>query len=47
MSDVTADIDKFGNLLTILNAVLFVLIGLELLIIQTNEKILFAAIILY
>jgi CPA1 family monovalent cation:H+ antiporter len=48
MSDVTAEyIDKFWELVDeILNAVLFVLIGLELLIIQTNEKILFAAIIL-
>lgn len=48
MSDVTAEyIDKFWELVDeILNAVLFVLIGLELLIIQTNKKILFAAIIL-
>ncbi|WP_339920708.1 sodium:proton antiporter [uncultured Flavobacterium sp.] len=48
MSDVTAEyIDKFWELVDeILNAVLFVLIGLELLIIQTNEKILFAAVIL-
>jgi len=48
MSDVTAEyIDKFWELIDeILNAVLFVLIGLELLIIQTNEKILFAAVIL-
>ncbi|CAM2944552.1 monovalent cation:H+ antiporter, CPA1 family [Flavobacterium frigoris] len=48
ISDVTAEyIDKFWELIDeILNAVLFVLIGLELLIIQTNEKILFAVIIL-
>lgn len=48
MSDVTAEyIDKFWELIDeILNAVLFVLIGLELLVIQTNEKILFAALIL-
>ena len=48
MSDVTAEyIDKFWELVDeILNAVLFVLIGLELLIIQTNQKILFAAVIL-
>jgi len=48
MSDITAEyIDKFWELIDeILNAVLFVLIGLELLIIQTNKKILIAAIIL-
>ncbi|MGO4822291.1 MULTISPECIES: cation:proton antiporter [unclassified Flavobacterium] len=48
MSDVTAEyIDKFWELIDeILNAVLFVLIGLELLIIQTNKKILIAAVIL-
>lgn len=48
MSDITAEyIDKFWELIDeILNAVLFVLIGLELLIIQTNKKIIIAAIIL-
>jgi CPA1 family monovalent cation:H+ antiporter len=48
MSDVTAEyIDKFWELIDeILNAVLFVLIGLELLIIQTNQKIVLASIIL-
>lgn len=48
MSDVTAEyIDKFWELIDeILNAVLFVLIGLELLIIQTSQKVLFAAVIL-
>jgi CPA1 family monovalent cation:H+ antiporter len=48
MSDITAEyIDKFWELIDeILNAVLFVLIGLELLIIQTNQKILLASIIL-
>tara|TARA_R110000868_G_scaffold108031_7_gene295202 strand:+ start:9998 stop:11227 length:1230 start_codon:yes stop_codon:yes gene_type:complete len=48
MSDVTAEyVDKFWELIDeILNALLFVLIGLELLVIQTNQKILFAAIII-
>ena len=48
MSDVTAEyVDKFWELIDeILNAVLFVLIGLELLIIQTSQKVLFAAVIL-
>ncbi|OCB76059.1 cation:proton antiporter [Flavobacterium crassostreae] len=48
MSDVTSEyIDKFWELIDeILNAVLFVLIGLELLIIQTNPKIFIAAVIL-
>ncbi|UQD57167.1 sodium:proton antiporter [Flavobacterium sp. K5-23] len=48
MSDITAEyVDKFWELIDeILNALLFVLIGLELLIIQTNQKILFAAIII-
>jgi CPA1 family monovalent cation:H+ antiporter len=36
-------VDKFWELIDeILNALLFVLIGLELLIIQTNQKIVFA-----
>jgi CPA1 family monovalent cation:H+ antiporter len=41
MSDITAEyVDKFWELIDeILNALLFVLIGLELLIIQTNQKI--------
>jgi monovalent cation:H+ antiporter, CPA1 family len=48
MSDITAEyVDKFWELIDeILNALLFVLIGLELLVIQTNQKILFAAIII-
>ncbi|SDX42891.1 cation:proton antiporter [Flavobacterium degerlachei] len=48
MSDITAEyVDKFWELIDeILNALLFVLIGLELLIIQTNQKILFAAILI-
>jgi CPA1 family monovalent cation:H+ antiporter len=48
MSDITAEyVDKFWELIDeILNALLFVLIGLELLIIQTNQKIVFAAIII-
>lgn len=48
MSDITAEyIDKFWELIDeILNAVLFVLIGLELLIIQTNQKIIIAAVTL-
>jgi CPA1 family monovalent cation:H+ antiporter len=41
-------VDKFWELIDeILNALLFVLIGLELLIIQTNQKIVFAAIIIF
>jgi CPA1 family monovalent cation:H+ antiporter len=49
MSDITAEyVDKFWELIDeILNALLFVLIGLELLIIQTNQKIVFAAIIIF
>ena len=48
MSDVTAEyVDKFWELIDeILNALLFVLIGLELLIIQTNQKVVFAAILI-
>jgi CPA1 family monovalent cation:H+ antiporter len=48
MSDVTAEyVDKFWELIDeILNAVLFVLIFLELLVIQINQKILFAAVII-
>ena len=48
MSDIKAEyVDKFWELIDeILNALLFVLIGLELLIIQTNQKIVFAAIII-
>jgi CPA1 family monovalent cation:H+ antiporter len=48
MSDVTAEyVDKFWELIDeVLNAILFVLIGLELLVIQTNQKILFAALII-
>ena len=48
MSEITAEyVDKFWELIDeILNALLFVLIGLELLVIQTNQKILFAAIII-
>lgn len=48
MSDTTARyVDGFWELIDeILNALLFVLIGLELLVIKTNEKILFAAIII-
>tara|TARA_R110002126_G_scaffold26496_1_gene89459 strand:+ start:38 stop:1267 length:1230 start_codon:yes stop_codon:yes gene_type:complete len=48
MSDVTAEyVDKFWELIDeILNALLFVLIGLELLVIQTNQKILLASIII-
>ena len=48
MSDTTAEyVDKFWELIDeILNALLFVLIGLELLIIQTNQKIVFAAILI-
>jgi CPA1 family monovalent cation:H+ antiporter len=40
MSDITEEyVDKFWELIDeILNALLFVLIGLELLIIQTNQK---------
>jgi CPA1 family monovalent cation:H+ antiporter len=48
MSDVTAEyVDKFWELIDeILNAVLFVLIGLELLVIQINQKIIVAAVII-
>ncbi len=48
MSDTTTDyVDKFWALVDdILNAVLFVLIGLELLIVQTNSTVLLVAIIL-
>ena len=48
MSDITAEyIDKFWELIDeILNAILFVLIGLELLIIQTNMRVLFVSIAL-
>lgn len=48
MSDVTAEyVYEFWELVDeILNALLFVLIGLELLVIQTNQKILFAAVII-
>jgi CPA1 family monovalent cation:H+ antiporter len=48
MSDITAEyVDKFWELIDeVLNPLLFVLIGLELLVIQTNQKILFAAIII-
>jgi CPA1 family monovalent cation:H+ antiporter len=48
MSDITEEyVDKFWELIDeILNALLFVLIGLELLIIQTNQKIVFAAVII-
>lgn len=48
MSDTTAEyVDKFWELIDeILNAILFVLIGFELLIIQTNSTVLFVAIIL-
>jgi CPA1 family monovalent cation:H+ antiporter len=48
MSDITAEyIDKFWELIDeILNALLFVIIGLELLIIQSNRKIFFAALII-
>ncbi|MBP9186537.1 MAG: sodium:proton antiporter [Bacteroidia bacterium] len=48
MSDTTTEyIDKFWELIDeILNALLFVLIGLELLIIQTNKTVLIVALIL-
>jgi monovalent cation:H+ antiporter, CPA1 family len=48
MSDTTAEyIDKFWELIDeILNALLFVLIGLELLVIQTNKIVLWVACIL-
>ena len=48
MSDRTAEyIDKFWELIDeILNALLFVLIGLELLVIQTSQTVLLVAIIL-
>ncbi|MEO8794959.1 MAG: sodium:proton antiporter [Daejeonella sp.] len=48
MSDVTTEyIDKFWELLDeILNAILFVLIGLELLVIEKDEKIIYASLIL-
>jgi CPA1 family monovalent cation:H+ antiporter len=48
MSDVTAEyVDKFWELIDeILNAVLFVLIDLELLVIQINQKIIVAAVII-
>jgi CPA1 family monovalent cation:H+ antiporter len=48
MSEITTQyIDKFWELIDgILNAVLFVLIGLELLVIQTNQKIIYISLIL-
>lgn len=48
MSDITAEyIDKFWELMDeILNAILFVLIGLELLILQINQTIVFVSLIL-
>jgi monovalent cation:H+ antiporter, CPA1 family len=48
MSEITAGyIDKFWELIDeIMNAILFVLIGLELLVIQTNQKIIIVALIL-
>lgn len=48
MSEMTAEyIDKFWELMDeILNAILFVLIGLELLVIKVNEKILIVSLIL-
>ena len=48
MSDTTGDyIDKFWELIDeILNAILFVLIGFELLVIQTNSTVLLVALIL-
>jgi CPA1 family monovalent cation:H+ antiporter len=47
MSDVTAEyVDKFWELIDeVLNALLFVLIDLELLVIHTYQKILFTAVI--
>lgn len=48
MSDITTEyIDKFWELMDeILNAILFVLIGLELLIIQTNRTLIIVSVIL-
>lgn len=48
MSDITANyVDKFWELVDeILNAILFVLIGLELLIIQTSKTVLLVSVIL-
>ncbi|MCC6187030.1 MAG: sodium:proton antiporter [Chitinophagaceae bacterium] len=48
MSEITAEyIDKFWELIDeILNAILFVLIGLELLILETNSTIILASIIM-
>ncbi len=48
MSDTTSDyVDKFWELIDeILNAILFVLIGFELLVIQTNSTVLLVALIL-
>ena len=48
MSVITAEyVDKFWELIDeILNAILFVLIGLELLIIETNQKIIFVSLFL-
>ncbi len=48
MSDVTTEyVDKFWELLdVILNAILFVLIGLELLVIKTDQKIIYISLIL-
>jgi monovalent cation:H+ antiporter, CPA1 family len=48
MSDITANyVDKFWELIDeILNAILFVLIGLELLIIQTSKTVLMVSVIL-
>ena len=48
MSPITAEyIDKFWELIDeILNAVLFVLIGLELLIIESNKAIIFASLVI-
>lgn len=48
MSDTSSEyIAKFWELIdVVLNALLFVIIGLELLIIETNRKVLFAAFIL-
>ncbi len=48
MSDITAEyIDKFWELIDeILNATLFVLIGLEVLVIQTSQTILFVSLVL-
>lgn len=47
MSDITAEyVDKFWELLDeILNAILFVLIGLELLVIKTSKELIFVSII--